>query len=229
MAAPPSSRCIVITGVTRGLGRALAEEFAGSGHKVAGCGRSADAIEALRGAFSQPHLFAQVDVADAGQVQAWAERVIRDVGVPNLILNNAAIINRTAPLWEVPAEEFNAVIDTNIKGVANVIRSFVPRLRSRGIIVNFSSAWGRSGSPGVGPYCAAKWAIEGMTRALAAELPAGMAAVALNPGTIDTEMLRTCFGDDAAAHQAPREWAKRAAPFLLKLDEKDNGKPLSLS
>src|SRR5262249_26471818 len=137
--------------------------------------------------------------------------------------------NRNAPLWQVPAEEFDRVIDVNIKGVANVIRHFVPAMveRKSGVIVNLSSGWGRSTSPEVGPYCATKWAIEGLTRSLAQELPRGMAAVPLNPGIIDTDMLRSCFGGEASGYPSPKQWAERAAPFLLDLGTNDNGKPLT--
>jgi NAD(P)-dependent dehydrogenase (short-subunit alcohol dehydrogenase family) len=122
------------------------------------------------------------------------------------------------------------VVDANVKGVFHVIRSFVPAMvsRRRGIIVNFSSGWGRSTSPEVAPYCATKWAIEGLTRALAEELPSGMAAVPLNPGIIDTDMLRICFGADAKAYPDPHSWAQRAVPFVLGLTARDNGHPLSV-
>ena len=118
----------------------------------------------------------------------------------------------------------------NIKGVANVIRAFVPAMveAKRGVIVNLSSGWGRSTSPEVAPYCASKWAIEGLTKALAQELPAGMAAVPLNPGVINTEMLKTCFGESAASYPKAEEWARRAAPFILQLGAKDNGQSLSV-
>ena len=79
------------------------------------------------------------------------------------------------------------------------------------------------------PYCATKWAIEGLTQALAQELPRGMAAVPLNPGVIDTEMLRSAFGGSAGSYPKPSEWARSAVPFLLKLDAADNGKPLTVS
>jgi NAD(P)-dependent dehydrogenase (short-subunit alcohol dehydrogenase family) len=147
-----------------------------------------------------------------------------------LLLNNAGLINHNAPLWEVGAEEFSQVVDVNVKGVANVIRHFVPAMvrRNRGVIVNFSSGWGRSTDAEVAPYCATKWAIEGLTQALAQELPPGMAAVPFNPGIIDTDMLRSCFGDSASGYPAPQEWAKVAAPFLLKLGPADNGRQLTV-
>jgi NAD(P)-dependent dehydrogenase (short-subunit alcohol dehydrogenase family) len=101
--------------------------------------------------------------------------------------------------------------------------------RGRGVIVNFSSEWGRTTSPEVAPYCATKWAIEGLTRALAQELPRGLAAIPLNPGIINTDMLRTSFGDAAGRFPGARQWAERAVPFLLELGPKDNGKPLDVT
>ena len=118
----------------------------------------------------------------------------------------------------------------NVNGVANIIRHFVPAMiaRGRGVIVNFSSGWGRSTSPEVAPYCASKWAIEGLTHALSQELPAGVAAVALNPGIIDTKMLRSCFGGEASGYPRPDEWVKQAGPFILGLTSKDNGRSLDV-
>jgi NAD(P)-dependent dehydrogenase (short-subunit alcohol dehydrogenase family) len=151
-------------------------------------------------------------------------------GAPDLLLNNAGIINRNAPLWEIEATEFSDVVDVNLKGTANIIRHFVPAMvkNKSGGIVNFISGWGRSTAAEVAPYCATKWAIEGLTQALAQELPPGMATVPLNPGIIDTGMLRSCFGGLASGYPAPPEWAKIAVPFLLKLGASDNGRPLTV-
>lgn len=225
------NKVVVITGVTRGLGRAMADKFIARGHTVLGCGRNADHIEELRRAYGQPHDFAVVDVVRDAQVETWAGRVLAAKGAPDLLLNNAALINRNAPLWELSAAEFDAVIDVNIKGVANVLRHFLSAMvaRKQGVVVNFSSGWGRSTSPDVAPYCATKYAIEGLTLVLAQELPKGVAAVPLNPGIIDTDMLRTSFGDSAGSYPNPSEWAERAVPFLLRLGPGDNGKSLSIS
>jgi len=218
----------VLTGATRGCGRALAEGFVAAGHTVIGCGRSARALETLP---AGPPRFNAVDVADAAAVAAWGASVLETHGPPDLLINNAAVIAGNAPLWEVPAGEFAAVVDVNIKGVANVIRAFVPSMvaRGRGVIVNISSGWGRSVSAEVAPYCASKWAIEGLTKALAEELPKGMAAIPLNPGIIDTDMLRTCWGDGAGAFPKPDAWARRAVPFILGLGPGDNGKSLTVT
>ena len=220
---------IVITGVTRGLGRALAEWYIAHGHTVAGCGRNGQEIFDLRFAHPEPHRFEALDVTQANKVMIWAEKVLGG-GVPDLLINNAAVMNDPAPLWRVPAEKFAQLININVVGVANVIRAFVPAMveRQRGVIVNFSSGWGRSVSAEVAPYCASKWAIEGLTKALAEELPAGMAAVPLSPGIIDTAMLRQAWADGAAAYPSPEDWVKTAAPFILQLGPKDNGESRSV-
>ncbi|PYI88577.1 MAG: oxidoreductase [Verrucomicrobia bacterium] len=209
------SKLVVITGATRGLGEAMAGEFIRLGHTVIGCGRSQKEIEELR--------------ASDSQVAAWAKRVLKNHGTPDLLLNNAALINKNAPLWKVSAKEFSAVIDVNIKGVVNVIRHFVPALieRGSGIIINFSSGWGRATDAEVAPYCATKWAIEGLTQALAQELPAGIAAIPLNPGIINTAMLQSCFGSSAQSFPPADAWAKTAVPFLLTLGPRDNGRSLT--
>ncbi|HMP82560.1 MAG TPA: SDR family oxidoreductase [Verrucomicrobiota bacterium] len=225
-----SGRLIVITGATRGLGRAMADGFIRCGHTVLGCGRSAKSVATLRKAHDAPHDFYPVDVSSDEEVKSWASIVLTSHGVPDMVINNAGLINANARLWEVGAREFSEVVDTNIKGVANIIRHFVPPMvkRKSGVIINFSSGWGRSADAEVAPYCATKWAVEGMTQALAQELPSGMAAVALNPGIVNTDMLRSCFGHSASSYVSPEEWAEIAVPFLLKISDKDNGLPLTV-
>ena len=224
------SKVVVITGATRGLGRAMAMEFINRDWTVVGCGSGAASVEGAAEAFPDPHWLNVVDVASDEEVKEWADEVMEEFGPPTLLLNNAAIINRSAPLIELEAREFDRVIDVNIKGVANVIRHFTPAMieNRNGVIVNFSSGWGRSTSPEVAPYCATKWAIEGLTQALAQEMPSGMAAIPLNPGIIDTDMLRSCFGDAASSYPTPEEWAKRAVPTILGLGPDDNGRPMSV-
>ena len=221
---------IVITGVTRGLGRALAEEFIRLGHTVLGCGRSGEEIFDLRMAHSAPHDFSVLDVALDNKVAIWAAKVLESESAPDLLINNAGVMNSLKPLWEIEDREFTKVIDVNVRGVANVIRHFVPAMvaRKAGVIVNLSSGWGRSTSPEVAPYCASKYAVEGLTQALAQELPKGMAAVPLNPGVIDTDMLRSCWADGAASYPKAEAWAKKAALFILAWSAKDNGRPLTV-
>lgn len=218
---------IVLTGASRGLGRAWTEGFAALGQTVAGCARSQAACDELAQAFPRPHRFDPVDVRSAPQVERWARLILDDIGPPDLLINNAAVIGPHTQLWKAEIEDFDECIDINVKGVFYVLKAFVPAMvaRKRGVIVNLSSGWGRSTSPEVATYCATKYAIEGMTQALAQELPEGMAAVPLNPGVINTEMLQVAFGEGAGGYPSPAKWAKQAVPYVLSLSAKDNGRP----
>ncbi|HQR05723.1 MAG TPA: SDR family NAD(P)-dependent oxidoreductase [Gemmatales bacterium] len=218
-------RTILMTGVTRGLGRALVDRFIEKNCILWGCGRSVEHIQTLSKQYPSPHAFAVVDVASDKDVERWVTPLIQQYGVPDLLINNAALMNRLAPLWEIAANEFDPLIDVNIKGVANLIRHVVPAMieRSSGIIINMSSGWGRSTSSEVAPYCASKYAIEGLTKALADDLPDGLAAIPLNPGIIDTDMLRTCFQESAGHYPDAKHWSYQAADYILALGATDNG------
>ena len=192
--------------------------------------RNKDAVAELAKRFGAPHRFMSVDVAHEDQVERWAGDVLGTVGTPDILINNAALMNRPAPLWEIPPTEFASLMDVNVTGVYYVLRHFLPAMvkRGTGVIVNFSSGWGRSTSPEVAPYCTTKWAVEGMTRALAQELPDGMAAVPLNPGVINTDMLQVAWGADANSYPTPEKWAKRAVPLILGITAKNNGEAMAV-
>ena len=222
-------RKILLTGVSRGLGRALLEGFIREGHTVWGCARSADKVAQLQQEYSSPHHFSVIDTANVDAVSEWADDIISNHGTPDLLINNAAIINPNQNLWNVPPEEFHQLTSVNINGVYHVLRAFLPAMikESKGVIVNLSSTWGRYASPQVAPYCASKFAIEGMTKALAEELPPGMAAIPLSPGVVNTDMLQETFGAGADHYISPKDWAVTAVPYILELSAKDNGKSLT--
>eukprot|EP00850_Spirogloea_muscicola_P008549 SM000045S16294 [mRNA] locus=s45:718132:719909:+ [translate_table: standard] len=267
--APAAGKVVVVTGVTKGLGEALALELASRGHTVAGCGRSEDKLEKLRSRLQGKHLFKAADVTSDKSVGEFCQAVIDTLGIPDIVINNAGCINANAKLWDVPIEEFHSVIDTNVKGTYHVIRHFVPYLVSKkgSVIVNLSSGWGRSTAAEasalaeslhplvlanlsaawssilcpllasvtvegwdaqVAPYCATKWAVEGMTKALAKELPPGVVAVALNPGIINTAMLQSCFGSSASMYTTPDQWAPHAANLILGISPLDNGASMTV-
>jgi len=223
-----SQRIVVVTGASRGLGRALVEAFVAAGHRVAACARNPEGIAELQAAHGDGNLFAVLDVTSSSSVRGFADRVIETLGVPTLVVNSAATMNKWAPLWEVPEVEFVRTMNINVCGTVNVIRAFVPKMveARAGVIVNMSAAWGRNAGPKVGPYCASKYAVEGLSKSLAAELPAGMACVPLNPGIINTDMLRGAMGAGANRHWTATQWAIKAAPFILELAAKDNGKSI---
>ena len=170
----------VVTGASRGIGRAIARMLADAGAKVAGCARhAAPGVSAC-------------DVGRAADVDRFAAEVLERLGPPDLLINNAGVAAR-ALLEETPVESWDAVLDSNLKGTFLVTRAFLPALRGRrgSRIVNVASISGRQGTAGLTAYCAAKHGVVGLTRALAEELrPDGVAVNAVCPGSVDTEMLR---------------------------------------
>lgn len=210
----------------------MAEAFIQLGHTVVGCSRNKDEIRKLQQTFSEPHHFVALDITDEAAIIAWSKQINEKYSVCiDLLINNAGIAHPPAPLWTIDSDMFNQVIDVNIKGSANIIRHFVPEMvmQNNGVIVNFSAGWGRYTAPNAAPYCASKWAIEGLTKALSQELPDGMAAVSLWPGTIHTETLDIIYGETKATNYiSPQQWADIAIPFLLHIGASDNGKPLSI-
>ena len=96
-----TSKVVVLTGVSRGLGLAMMEEFIQRGHIVIGCARSGDVLKKLQHRHPKPSSFQRVDVALEIEVQRWAAAVIKQHGPPDLLINNAAVINQNAPLWEI--------------------------------------------------------------------------------------------------------------------------------
>ena len=299
MAEVRSIRIVLITGATRGLGRALALELASLGCKLLLCGRSRRHLQTLSEELpsSSNHVLKAVDVSEEEEVIGWKEELIREELIPDLLVNNAAI-SADGAFWETAKEDFDKIISVNLLGglinvtvdmyafktvgvlymyadvvltdhfcrspgsilyylksdlqtppppppcthvhllslvpctvgVANVMRAFIPSMieRKKGIIVNMSSGWGRSTSANVSAYCASKWGLEGLTKSVAQELPSPLAAISLNPGIIDTDMLRSNFGDFASKYPKPEAWAKVAAPFILNLTRKSNGSSITV-
>lgn len=227
MAASKTKEVIAITGVSSGLGLSMTNWFQSKGYLVVGCSRSAEKINELNKKFcteSNTQFYA-VDITNDAKVRNWVEKIVSNFGAPSFLLNNAGIMNNTASLWEVPVEEFDAVIDVNIKGTNNVLRHFIPHMiqAKKGVIVNFSSGWGRCVASDVAPYCATKYAIEGLSKALAMELPAPLACVPFNPGIINTPLLEIAFGSNANRFPGPDDWAEIACPYILLLNRSHNG------
>ncbi len=220
------SREVVVTGCSRGIGAALVARFIEMGISVAGCARSVSAVQELG---SDPS-FRTLDVTDDRAMRQWASDLESAGKVPDLVIANAGVLNEPAPLWEISADQFDLVVDVNVKGVANTARAFLPSMIASGggVFVALSSGWGRSTSEGVAPYCASKFAVEGLVGSLSQDLPEGVVAVALSPGVVDTTMLARAFGPQQASQAVdPSSWAREAADFLLSIGPQHNGESLS--
>lgn len=223
-------KTIVVTGASRGLGLALCREFDRNGHRIVGCARSEASLAAVERELDGQHHFRAVDISDDVAVQAWAEEATGILGPPDLVLNNAAVTAKATQTWRVQADEFERLMRINVLGSVNVLRHFIPGMirRRQGVLVNFSSAMGRMASEKSGPYCASKWAIEGLTLSVAQELPPQLAAVTLHPGNIQTDSMQASFGESAALYPTAEQWARVAVPYLLSLRASDNGRQLSV-
>jgi NAD(P)-dependent dehydrogenase (short-subunit alcohol dehydrogenase family) len=184
----------IVTGASRGIGRAIAHALAGAGAHVALWARSSDALDevareiAAIGARATAYV---VDVTDAAAVNAAADAVRRAMPPVRIVVNNAGAVVRT-PTATMTDADWRKVIAVNLDGTFYVTRAFLVDLtRSGGRVINISSIAGREGTPLLAAYCAAKHAVVGLTRALAEELRTAKVTVnAICPGSVDTQMLR---------------------------------------
>lgn len=211
-------RNIVISGWRRGLGAALRTRFEQLGHRVHGFSRQDAAPN-------------QVDVADAARVSEWCRQLVEQHGAPDLVIANAAVVTPPQPLWLTDPDATSRLLDVNVKGMFNLFRALVPPMLSarRGVLVGITSGYGREVTPRMSPYCVSKWAVEGLTRALASELPRGLACVAVDPGTLQTDMLKEALGAGAKFFPTPDLWVGAAADLLLSLGAEHNGQSLSVA
>jgi len=189
-----SGKCVLVTGGSRGIGRAIVELFAAEGADVTfvfrGNGEAArEVLEAARHA-GHGVTAEQADVRDGDACAAVVERIIERCGHIDILVNNAGVI-RDNLLGLLTPEDVQTVLDTNVTGVFNVTRAVVPHMIARrsGRIINVSSVAGDKGGRGQTNYAASKGAINALTRALAVELaPRKITVNAVAPGVIETEM-----------------------------------------
>lgn len=190
---PLAGTTCVVTGASRGIGRAIARRFAAAGARVGLLARSADALADLAAELGGPPraAWAPCDVADSAQVTAAAAHVRTALGPVDVVVNNAGAVVR-APAFSVDDATWRRVLAVNLDGTFFVSRAFADDLVARGgRIINIASIAGRQGTPLLAAYCAAKHGVVGLTRALAEELRGGRVAVnAICPGSVDTDMLR---------------------------------------
>jgi 3-oxoacyl-[acyl-carrier protein] reductase len=179
----------LVTGGSRGIGAAISRELADAGARVAVNYRAGqEAAETLAGEISG--LAVQADVSSADEVQGLVERVESEFGDLDILVNNAGITRDTL-IARMSDEDWETVIDTNLRGTFNTARAVARKMlrRRSGTIVNLSSVVGVHGNPGQANYAASKAGIIGLTKALARELGSrGVRVNAIAPGYISTEL-----------------------------------------
>jgi NAD(P)-dependent dehydrogenase (short-subunit alcohol dehydrogenase family) len=188
-------RLAVVTGTSRGIGRAIAVLFARAGARVAGCARGTQTgsfLDDLASAERSQCVHATCDVRSQGEINRFRDQVQATLGTPDMVVNNAGIVARQSALT-LSLETWNDVLASNLTSTFLVSQAFLPAMQSRrsGRIINLSSIGGRTGTAMLSAYCAAKHGVVGLTRALAEELRGdGITVNAICPGSVETEMLQ---------------------------------------
>ena len=205
-----AGKVAVVTGASRGLGEAMARALADEGCRVVVAARRGGACATVADAIGG--LAVAADVTDEAQVKALMAACERTYGRLDVLVNNAGTVEPFAATEDMPTEAWDAAFAVNVKGVVLCIKHAVPLLKCRGgAIVNISSRAGLSGNPNHGAYSATKFAVNGITEAVAQELgPHGIRVNALCPGAVATEAFVTRVNERArAAGLAYDEMLKR--------------------
>jgi NAD(P)-dependent dehydrogenase (short-subunit alcohol dehydrogenase family) len=191
-----------ITGSSRGLGRALARAALDSGHQVAATARRTETLASLAAEYGDQVLPIALDVTNPAQVDEALGAAVARFGHIDVLVNNAGFAN-VAPIESGLPDDFRNQFETNFWGVYNVSRAALPLLRQRqsSLIIQMSSMGGRvGGSPGIGSYQAAKFAIDGLSRVLRAELaPFGTKVLVVEPSGFRTDWA----GASMTVHDVP--------------------------
>ena len=203
----------VVTGASRGIGRAIAIALSDAGFEVALWARDRAGLDETAAACSGKTIGDVVDVTDAAAIARAATRLRAELRPLRVVVNNAGAVLRK-PTVDITDDEWDRVMAVNLRGTFAVTRAFLPDLTVRGgRIINISSRAGREGTPLLSAYCAAKHGIIGLTRSLAEELRTAKVSVnAVCPGSVDTAMLREGL-PDARPDMMPEDIA-RTVVFL---------------
>ncbi len=183
----------VVTGVSKGIGKATVEALLDQGVKVVGWGRTAPDIE-REGLF-----FVRTDVRDEEEVKAAREETLEKVGAPDILINNAGL-GHDAPIEEMSSQEWHEMFDTNVHGLFYCIRSLVPDMKGKGggHIVNVASLAGKNGIERMAGYCGTKHAVVGISASLFKELRYdGIKVTCILPGSTKTNFFDNIEGGEA--------------------------------
>lgn len=208
------SQVWLITGSSRGFGKALAEAVLAAGHRLIATARQPAQLDALVARYGDQVRTVALDVTDTAAAHAAVQAAVDAFGRLDVVVNNAGYGN-LATIEEGSDDDFRAQLETNFFGTVNVTRAALPVLRRQrsGHIIQFSSIGGRIGVPGMGAYQSAKWAVEGFSEVLAKEVAAfGIKVTLVEPGGF-----RTDWGGPSMTVYAPTddsEYAAVLAPMM---------------
>ncbi len=197
------NKVVIITGASSGLGEATAKRLAASGAKLMLAARREDRLKELVGAIAKSGgtaTYQVTDVADRAQMEALAKETLSTYSRIDVLINNAGLMP-LSPLDQVKVEEWDRMIDINIKGVLYGIAAVLPIMRQQksGHVINLSSVAGHKVFPGAAVYCATKYAVRAISEGLRLESNGEIRSTNISPGAVATELTTTITDKDAAA------------------------------
>ncbi|MBI3004445.1 MAG: SDR family oxidoreductase [Ignavibacteriales bacterium] len=194
------NKCAIITGGSKGLGRALTQKFTGEGARVAICSRHKHDLELARKQLSSSEVLAvQCDISNSQESQKFVERVLREFGQIDILVNNASRLGPRVSITEYPLNEWDETVQTNINGPFFITRLVLPSMieRKSGSIINISASVGKAGRAKWGAYAVSKFGIEGFTQVLSEELkPYNISVNSVNPGAMATALRREAYPEE---------------------------------
>lgn len=203
---------VVVTGGTRGIGRAIVDAYAAAGATVVMNGSSTSSVEEAMRTAPMGVIGIDASIADPEGCRSLVDQAVERMGGLDILVNNAGI-SRSGAVDKIKADAWHDVIATNLSGTFFCIQAAVPALReSGGNILNVASVYGLVGSAYGSPYAAAKGGVVNMTRALAVELAPAIRVNCLCPGGVDTDMLRAAAVKVAGSVEAGYDIFKMDAP-----------------
>lgn len=197
------SKVVIITGASSGLGEATAHRLAASGAKLMLAARREDRLKDLVAAIAKTGgtaAYRVTDVADRAQVQALADATLEAYGRIDVLINNAGLMP-LSPLDQIKVDEWDQMIDVNIKGVLYGIAAVLPTMRQQkfGHVINLSSVAGHKVFPSSAVYCATKYAVRAISEGLRLESKGEIRSTNISPGAVATELTSTITHEDTAA------------------------------
>jgi 3-oxoacyl-[acyl-carrier protein] reductase len=220
-ARPLAGQVAVVTGAGRGIGAAIAQELSRLGAVAVLCGRTRATLESAAKAIAQVGGKTEVvlcDVSSLQSVEAAAKRVESAFGRIDILVNNAAIRGFDGPLYQLPPDSWDQILNTNLRGVYYAVRAFAPLMirACSGHIINISSLAGKNPLPNGAAYAASKWGLNGLSYSVAEELRGHNIRVAvICPGSTNTD-LSPHAGKDPAKMLQPEDVAHAVAMLVTQ-------------
>lgn len=223
------NKSVIVTGSGRGIGEYIAKRLGREGANIVVTGRTTKDIEKVSEEINNEggrSIFIKGDVTREEDVKKVIHETIKEFGKVDLVVNNAGI-GLKKYIWETGVEEFEELIDVNVKGVFLYMKHIIPEMKiNGGLIINISSGAGKEGIPMLGAYCASKFAVIGLTESAAAEVN-NVKIVALCPGSVDTGMFKRLFPGEKADLK-PDEVAQKVADICTHPEKYRQGQSIEL-